>query len=73
MPNFCTPTIFIDGFIQNNMNFDDLDLMVHPDQIEGIEIYTSVVGIPPEFAQGFDPCGVFAVWTQPRKPRPRDP
>lgn len=70
---YCTPLIVVDGFVHTDMTFDDLDLMVRPDQVEGIEIYTSQLGVPPELLRGFQACGMVAVWTQPRKPRPRQP
>ena len=45
-------------------------MIVRPEQLEAMEVYTSTIGVPPEFTRGFTPCGVVAVWTQPQRPRP---
>ena len=71
---YCKPPIYIDGFRQVEMSFPELDVLVHPDQIEAIEVYTSPIGVPPEFMQGYDAtCGVVVVWTRAPKPRVREP
>jgi TonB family protein len=65
----CSPLVFIDGFPANAgvMDLDMLDLA----SVEGIEIYSGVATVPPEFmgARGTHACGVIAVWSRPARPR----
>jgi len=35
---------------------------IPPSDVQAIEVYTSAVTIPPEFASGGSPCAVIAVW-----------
>ena len=64
---YCQPSFFIDGMLMRSMSVRDLDVMVNPDEVQGMEIYTSVLGIPPEFLTGLGNCGAVVVWTQPRR------
>lgn len=65
----CPPLVFIDGFPADAgvMDLDMLDLA----SVEGIEIYSGVATVPPEFmgARGTHACGVVAVWSRPARPR----
>ncbi len=61
---YCTPAIYVDGAPTAGFSAGDLDAMVQPDQIEGIEVYTSSAQTPPQFSQGLRDCGVVAVWTR---------
>jgi Carboxypeptidase regulatory-like domain len=71
---YCAPPIYLDGFLQWRMGFAELDMLVHPNQIEAIEVYSSSIGVPPEFMQGYDAtCGVVAVWTRAARPHVREP
>lgn len=68
----CPPLVFIDGFPADagTMDLDMLDLA----SVEGIEVYSGVATVPPEFmgARGTHACGVVAVWSRAtRKRRPR--
>jgi Gram-negative bacterial tonB protein./TonB-dependent Receptor Plug Domain. len=67
----CAPTVFIDGFpaTAGVMDLDMIDLS----GVEGIEVYSDMGSIPPEFssARGGDSCGVIAVWSRPFRPRAR--
>ena len=69
----CPPLVFIDGFPADagTMDLDMLDLA----SVEGIEVYSGVATVPPEFmgARGTHACGVVAVWSRAtRKRRPRE-
>jgi hypothetical protein len=65
----CPPLVFIDGFPADagTMDLDMLDLA----SVEGIEVYSGVATVPPEFmgARGTHACGVIAVWSRPFRPR----
>lgn len=67
----CPPLVFIDGFPANAgvMDLDMLDLA----SVEGIEVYSGVATVPPEFmgARGTHGCGVIAVWSRPARKRRR--
>lgn len=60
----CKPALILDGMpIMDGA--DDLDMLVRPQDVLGIEVYTGIGGIPAEWtglqAGG---CGVVAVWTK---------
>jgi hypothetical protein len=61
----CQPTIYLDG----NLLLDgktDLDVIIHPATVRGIEVYHRGISLPAEFASSGD-CGVLAVWTGMRR------
>ena len=67
---YCTPAIFLDGFQQNLDYESDLNFLVQPDEIEGVEIYTSGPSTPAQFTgHGGMGCGSIVVWT---RQRPRE-
>ena len=67
----CAPLVFIDGFPATSgvMDLDMIDLS----GVEGIEVYSGMGSIPPEFMSGEQGqgCGVIAVWSRPFRPKPR--
>ncbi len=58
----CGPSIWIDGM----QLFDsDLDVLVHPQDVEAIEVYRGFAETPPQFSGGFDDrCGAIVIWTR---------
>lgn len=60
----CMPHVWVDGFEMYGMTTDEMDMMTRPGQLEAIEVYTSAILAPPEFAHGFDNCGTIAIWTK---------
>ncbi len=57
-----TPLLFLDGTLIRGGNPDEI---LTPQDIEGMEIYTRVNEVPPEFSiQAGAACGVIAVWTR---------
>lgn len=58
----CRPNIYIDGIATDATM--SLDLMLRPDDVEGIEVHSAAT-VPPQFAR--EGCGVVLVWT--REPR----
>ena len=65
----CPPLVFIDGFPAGAgvMDLDMIDLA----SVEGVEIYSGVATVPPEFmgARGGHGCGVIAIWSRPARAR----
>jgi hypothetical protein len=73
----CPAQLFIDGFHVNRpmgglpgrrgQNASDtifLDELVHPDAIEGIEVYQGLGRLPSDFVTRENVCGVVAIWTR---------
>jgi len=71
--NRCWPSVWIDGAPANAAEFD-LD-WVTPSDIAGIEIYSSIATVPPEFVDPLGPrlCGTIVVWTRQGEPRKKKP
>jgi hypothetical protein len=42
----------------------ELDRLVHPDQVEGIEVYESIADMPAQYAPVGSVCGVVLIWTR---------
>jgi TonB family protein len=65
----CAPLVFLDGFPATAGPFD-LD-GIELGSLEGIEIYTGDMRVPPELMASarFEGCGVIALWTVPARPR----
>lgn len=65
----CPPLVFIDGF-PADAGVMDLD-MIDIANVEGVEIYSGVATVPPEFmgARGNHGCGVVAIWSRPARAR----
>ncbi len=64
-PGCASPLIFLDGqFVGGGASYINLDDLVDPDEVEGIEIYSGVATIPTVFSRTDSTCGVVAVWTR---------
>ncbi len=58
----CRPKVWIDGVPVRDV---ELDEVIAPNEIAGLEIYTSNAGIPPEYmARDVRNCGAILVWTR---------
>jgi len=58
----CTPRIWLDGVRADNAEIDEL---ISPSEIAGIEIYPSFAGVPAEYMDKENrACGVILVWTR---------
>ncbi|MEO5589685.1 MAG: TonB family protein [Gemmatimonadaceae bacterium] len=67
----CPPLVFVDG---NPATAGTVDLeMFDLASVEGIEIYSGMATVPPEFVtgRGLERCGVIAIWSRPYRPKPR--
>ena len=57
-------TIFIDGHYISTESSEELDWLVHPNEIAGIEVYPRPGQVPGRFKIAQAVCGVIAVWTK---------
>ena len=72
----CWPLVWLDGAPLPTAEFD-LDFLA-PSSIEGIEVYSGVSQIPPQFmgSRGMGSCGVIVVWSREggrRQKKPKKP
>ena len=63
----CVPVFFLDG-AETQVPYGDISFLVRPEEIEGIEVYTSV-NAPAQFRRGVtgfsdSSCGVIVIWTR---------
>jgi hypothetical protein len=58
----CTPAIFLDGKQLIDWQLADINSLVQPDQLAGMEVYTPAM-TPPEFRTKVG-CGTVLVWTR---------
>ena len=67
----CAPLVFVDG-VPASAGTVDLE-MFDLSTVEGIEIYSGLASIPPEFVtgRGGERCGVVAIWSRPFRPKAR--
>lgn len=61
----CLPAVYIDGHHMRGLSGAEIDTWVHPEEIAGVEIYSSGL-VPPQFDSGMSGCGSIVFWTQPR-------
>jgi TonB-dependent Receptor Plug Domain len=59
----CTPAIYLNGQVMNDVNASDLDAFVRPKDIAGIEVYAAGQA-PPQFVPGLSGCGSIVIWTK---------
>lgn len=60
----CEPELYIDGAHMPQGMSGDLDFLVRPDEIGGMEIYNSSTETPAQF-NSFNGCGAIVIWTRP--------
>jgi hypothetical protein len=58
----CPPAVYLDGHRMENLTTRDVDMIVSPDEIAAVEVYTDVV--PPQFQLGLSGCGSVVIWTK---------
>ena len=67
MGGACRPLIYINGILLANS--DGLDMMVDPQEVAAVEIYSGMGETPPQFRGGLqNECGSVAIWTAPNLP-----
>jgi hypothetical protein len=65
----CLPVLYLDGLRMTQLNTpaglsSELDQLVAPEAIEGIEIYESISGLPVRYSPIGSVCGVILIWTR---------
>lgn len=55
----CLPTLVLDGVVLSDRNVNQV---VTPYDVEGVEVFASPAGVPPEYWRG--PCGTILIWTR---------
>lgn len=60
----CFPRVFLDGMLWSwgEQVPTDIDRLLHPDEVEAIEVYSSPMEVPGRFGGLGAQCGVIAVW-----------
>jgi hypothetical protein len=65
--DLCEPSIVIDGVRLPDLTGADLNMMVSPEEVAGMEVYTSAGAVPAQFkglSQASMRCGAVVVWTK---------
>lgn len=63
--SWCRPAIFLDGMPVPSGDFGfDINDLLSPDMVEGVEIYRSYAMAPAEFQGAIHDCGVIAFWSR---------
>lgn len=57
----CVPAIYINGTLMLNLNAADLNSLVRPSELAGIEVYSDLQ-TPPAFKAGNVACGSIVIW-----------
>lgn len=62
----CFPRVFLDGMLWSwgEQVPTDIDQLLHPDEVEAIEVYPSAMEVPGRFGGLGAKCGVIAVWSR---------
>jgi hypothetical protein len=65
----CQPTIVVDGVTLPDFNGSDLNAMVAPEEISGVEVYTTASSAPVQYksssmSRGGWGCGSIVIWTK---------
>jgi hypothetical protein len=60
----CRPRFYLDGVAYPLLGGETIDQVVSPNQVEGIEVYTSPATTPVEFQGPGNACGAIVIWTR---------
>jgi hypothetical protein len=63
LEDMCIPAFYFNGMYMRDVNADDINDWVHPEEIAGIEIYTETT-LPPQFHSRLSGCGSILIWTK---------
>lgn len=61
----CTAEVYIDGHLMRGIEAGELDVLVEPENIYGIEVYSTGSPRPQQFEQGLGGCGALVIWQTP--------
>ena len=59
----CVPAIYIDGMLMAGISADEIDNLVTPRDVLGIEIYLEAT-VPPQFQRAMSGCGSIVIWSK---------
>jgi hypothetical protein len=57
----CRPMVWLNGLRVPDAEVDEV---AHPDEVAGLEVYTSMVGMPARFVDMVGKCGAVVIWTR---------
>jgi hypothetical protein len=67
----CLPAVYVDGMYMSDLSANDIDGLVLPSEIAGIEVYSGTT-VPVQFTRGMagigragELCGSIVIWTRP--------
>jgi hypothetical protein len=67
----CPAEVYIDGHLMRGISAAELDALVKPEHIEGIEVFSAGSPKPPQFDSGMSGCGSLVIWQKPLSERRR--
>jgi hypothetical protein len=59
---YCAPEIYIDRMRMSGISAQEIEMLVRPEELLGMEVYRSEVDTPAEFTRA-DGCGSILIWT----------
>lgn len=59
----CTPNVYLNSMLMNGLTAGEVDGLVSPKNILGIEVY-SPTNAPPQFQPGLSGCGSIVIWSK---------
>ncbi|WP_396223836.1 hypothetical protein [Gemmatimonas sp.] len=59
----CTPAVYLNGFHLGAASLTDIDLLMEPEALLGVEVYAAGL-VPPQVEPGMSGCGSRVFWTQ---------
>jgi hypothetical protein len=68
----CAAEVYVDGHLLRGISAVELDALVKPEHILGLEVYSPGSPRPPQFDSGMSGCGSLVIWQKPlaqRTPR----
>jgi hypothetical protein len=61
----CNPEVYIDGHLMRGIGASELDGLVKPEDIAGMEVYSAGSPKPMQFDSGMSGCGAVVIWQKP--------
>ena len=61
----CAPEVYVDGHLMRGIGASELDGLVKPEDIAGMEVYSAGSPKPMQFDSGMSGCGAIVIWQKP--------
>ena len=61
---WCEATYFLDGFPMILDREEDINSLIHPNEIGAIEVYASRAAPPAQYRDARAACGTILIWTR---------